>query len=535
MHKWDDLSMTDRADIMQLFVQKGIYNLDTIRKEYNKLAEGGDTQTPEWTMQDEAQYQEWRNSLPDNLKFTDDNIYDMRGAFRAGMQPTLEADGFYHLQSRDPETGRILKSPLHPTYLQAIIEDARMGYYPKVIDGKTYTQTWEGNQFRNGGGIHIKPSHRGRLTELKARTGKSEAELYNDGNPSHKKMVVFARNARKWKHEDGGFLETAEESTERNLLAHGGPAGNYYDGWGDAWNFLKSGIQKARQKVKDWGLDKSPSQHLIELFTSDGAEQPKNFKSLDGSVWSSREEALAHNSDLVKEGRFYAQKASGIRGVKQKTVPRKPNTSSTAEKSMELENKMYTGIDGYRERVGYRTKEYDIPYGDSEIKVQPKGSTIPINISVNALDSVAKYAGVTGTPIETALGLPMQETGFGRRPLYNYGKLGEGYSNRDLGNANYFKNFGSIPAEYLVRDFRYNGDIVIKGNRENPIDLSIPPLQHALEFFNEGKYNPGDPNHTHDVTTAGNNLWDETTGSLQDWWQTEGKEWYNKGTKQRKK
>lgn len=52
----------------------------------------------------------------------------------------------------------------------------------------------------SGGGIYIKPSHRGRLTELKARTGKSEAELYNNGNPAHKKMVVFARNARKWKH-----------------------------------------------------------------------------------------------------------------------------------------------------------------------------------------------------------------------------------------------------------------------------------------------------------------------------------------------
>lgn len=56
------------------------------------------------------------------------------------------------------------------------------------------------------GDIHIKPSHRGRLTELKKRTGKSEAELYNDGNPAHKKMVVFARNARKWNHADGGYL-----------------------------------------------------------------------------------------------------------------------------------------------------------------------------------------------------------------------------------------------------------------------------------------------------------------------------------------
>lgn len=64
------------------------------------------------------------------------------------------------------------------------------------------------NPYSSGGDIHIKPSHRGRLTELKARTGKTEAELYNDGNPAHKKMVVFARNARKWKHADGGHLNS---------------------------------------------------------------------------------------------------------------------------------------------------------------------------------------------------------------------------------------------------------------------------------------------------------------------------------------
>lgn len=62
------------------------------------------------------------------------------------------------------------------------------------------------NEYSKGGGIYIKPSHRGRLTELKKRTGKTEAELYNDGNPAHKKMVVFARSARKWKHSLGGYL-----------------------------------------------------------------------------------------------------------------------------------------------------------------------------------------------------------------------------------------------------------------------------------------------------------------------------------------
>lgn len=65
---------------------------------------------------------------------------------------------------------------------------------------KYYPNFDEEDEFKRGGKIRIKPSHRGRLTRLKARTGKSESELYNDGNPAHRKMVVFARNARKWKH-----------------------------------------------------------------------------------------------------------------------------------------------------------------------------------------------------------------------------------------------------------------------------------------------------------------------------------------------
>ena len=68
----------------------------------------------------------------------------------------------------------------------------------KLIDKKLFGGQVNRRSLATGGKIYIKPSHRGRLTELKERTGKSEAELYNDGNPAHKKMVVFARNARKW-------------------------------------------------------------------------------------------------------------------------------------------------------------------------------------------------------------------------------------------------------------------------------------------------------------------------------------------------
>ena len=66
------------------------------------------------------------------------------------------------------------------------------------------------NSYKQGGilkrvesgksGIHIKPENRGKLTRLKKRTGKSEAELWKEGDPAVRKMITFARNARKWKH-----------------------------------------------------------------------------------------------------------------------------------------------------------------------------------------------------------------------------------------------------------------------------------------------------------------------------------------------
>ena len=82
-------------------------------------------------------------------------------------------------------------------------------------------------EYAKGGGIHIKPSHRGRLTELKKRTGKTEAELYRTGGPAVRKMITFARSARKWKHGLGG-----------NLL---GPGGYVRDKNGDPVAFDEEG------------------------------------------------------------------------------------------------------------------------------------------------------------------------------------------------------------------------------------------------------------------------------------------------------
>ena len=61
-------------------------------------------------------------------------------------------------------------------------------------------------EFASGGKIHIKPENRGKFTALKKRTGHSASWFKAHGTPAQKKMAVFALNARKWKHEDGGYL-----------------------------------------------------------------------------------------------------------------------------------------------------------------------------------------------------------------------------------------------------------------------------------------------------------------------------------------
>lgn len=122
-----------------------------------------------------------------------------------------------------------------------------------------------GSMFAGGGNIYIKPSHRGRLTELKARTGKTEEELYNDGNPAHKKMVVFARNARKWKHGMGGLLNLYAED-DAPLFAFGGDLNTHGSDFSTGLTHIDAGgthEENPNQGVP-MGVDPQGNPNLVE-------------------------------------------------------------------------------------------------------------------------------------------------------------------------------------------------------------------------------------------------------------------------------
>lgn len=64
----------------------------------------------------------------------------------------------------------------------------------------------DGGQLEAKSGIHIKPENKGKFNALKKRTGKSTEELTHSKNPLTRKRAIFAQNAAKWKHEDGGMI-----------------------------------------------------------------------------------------------------------------------------------------------------------------------------------------------------------------------------------------------------------------------------------------------------------------------------------------
>ena len=179
---------------------------------------------------------------------------------------------------------------------------------------------------------------------------------------------------------------------------------------------------------------------------------------------------------------------------------RKKNSDvkTTPKESEALENKMNDYIyDTYGDKINHG---YDIPYIDSlEITIPGVG-----RVSTNALDSIAKYTYEAGIPLYEGLGLAAQETSFGATPAYNYirvpkddikrANIIKAY-NRALGNSSYFRNYGIIPANNLVRDWAY---FKLDDNKR-----AGSPLLHAFNYWKKGNYNRNDKNHTSDVRNKG--------------------------------
>lgn len=248
-----------------------------------------------------------------------------------------------------------------------------------------------------------------------------------------------------------------------------------------------------------------------EIWKREFKDLPQGFKQAILQLVEELNYNVEDAEELFNSGALRAPLDAKFRNTQSGRV--RQNDSPTSDRSTALEDRMNTFI--YNRSDAVRPNmQYAIPYiEDLEIKVPGVGRT-----TTNALDSLAKYAYEAQIPLEEALGLAAQETALGAIPLINYKDIPKNATeeekqevkehNRALGNSSYFRNYGIIPAESMVRDFRYN--IV-----EDPVSRDVPPLLHAFEYWKEGNYNRGDPSHNEDVKRKGREIM--STKVIQDW------------------
>lgn len=92
---------------------------------------------------DSIGYKNGKSPNRDGIPYDDDrhNLeYDHARAAQLGYLPDKNG----HYSTRDYETGRYLKSPIHPTVMKGIVSDLGMGYIPyyNPTDGQLYSDTW---------------------------------------------------------------------------------------------------------------------------------------------------------------------------------------------------------------------------------------------------------------------------------------------------------------------------------------------------------------------------------------------------------
>ena len=140
--------------------------------------------------------------------------------------------------------------------------EANYSAYGGPIDMK-YTGVMSpfGNQFKDGG-IYIKPSKRGTFTAAAKKRGMGVQEFASkvlankeDYSPAMVKKANFARNASKWKHDDGGPLDTRMEllrRLEEKRNRRGTYGGGEFGGAGASSLFLESPDEYTLVKDTIW-------------------------------------------------------------------------------------------------------------------------------------------------------------------------------------------------------------------------------------------------------------------------------------------
>lgn len=119
------------------------------------------------------------------------------------------------------------------------------------------------DEYGSGGSIHINPANKGKFNATKAATGKTTEELTHSSNPLTRKRAIFAQNAAKWHHGDGGYMANGGNIYEQPYLgrtypsyAYGGTIGQNGEFIGNEGNTIQ--MQGDKHSDNSEGIDYTP-------------------------------------------------------------------------------------------------------------------------------------------------------------------------------------------------------------------------------------------------------------------------------------
>ena len=176
-----------------------------------------------------------KNHLPDTYKLPNHPTFSNESKYYKEGMPAVRWEGEKAIPINQPAPQPAV-TPTVPTYNtpqqmyqgREFMETTGLrpgNYHPEEVQAALANQTAKGKRaFANGGiiqypdggtimkeykygGIHIKPENKGKFIATKKATGKSTEELTHSKNPVTRKRAIFAQNAAKWHHADGGLIQ----------------------------------------------------------------------------------------------------------------------------------------------------------------------------------------------------------------------------------------------------------------------------------------------------------------------------------------
>ena len=237
-----------------------------------------------------------------------------------------------------------------------------------------------------------------------------------------------------------------------------------------------------------------------------------------------------------------------------------------------------------KNKLAAKDSEGYIPVDDTKrVILSNAGKSTGIELTTNMLDTLAYKGGIAGIPIERALGIPAQETGFGKFPGTTMlrPEIIEEFDNQNdnmgIARSEFINSGGVVPSELVNNHYYYTNtadqstigqiarkygvghdasnnwsDAAIDYNEVTPEieqafkdaywystkqrdkeNVLVDPIVQAYELDKTGKYNLGLPNHNQLVQQRGEELMNSP--EIIKWWEESGKDWYEKGRSESKK